>query len=78
MLETPLNQDIIVTALEDHPVALGKLVEAMGEFASLHEQSQQEVGEEDSQRTVVDNDETEVAENVATKIRKMLKGIRER
>lgn len=73
MLDSPPNQDIIIEALADHPEAKAKLVEAMEEFAVLHEEQEkvergvggepeeEEEGEAgDSQRTELDEGEGEV------------------
>lgn len=71
MLDTPLNQSIITSALRSTPVAFDQLIVAMEEFASLHDQSERnEEGE--SQRT-----EGVEGAGVAERIRRMLEAIRE-
>lgn len=39
MLDAPRNQDIVTATLATHPIARTQLLEAMSDFASLHDTS---------------------------------------
>lgn len=86
MLDCPPNQDLITDALSSDPEAKQRLVEAMQDFATLHEEKEkveaaerEERGEEGgvSQGTVMDEDGEELERekcegDVAERIRRML------
>lgn len=77
MLDSPANQDIVVEALASHPEAKSKLIEAMEEFATLHEEQEKVEREEqereraeadrgeDSQGTLLDEDGEELERDPA-------------
>ena len=74
LLDTPLNQKIVKAALQTESTAMENLVQAMEEFATMHEKEDREeagLAELDSTGTVVDGGE--VHSEVAGKIRLMLK-----
>jgi hypothetical protein len=83
MLDNSPNQDIVTTALSSDPEAKQRLVEAMQDFATLHEEKEkvekaerEEAGGE-SQGTVMDEDGEELERekgdgDVAERIRSML------
>lgn len=78
LLDTPLNQAIVKEALHAEPTAMENLVQAMEEFATMHEKEdrdeQTRLAELDSAGIVVDDGESQ--SEVATKIRLMLKQLR--
>jgi hypothetical protein len=75
MLDVPANQDIVTEALAGHRDAKDKLVEAMEEFATLHEQSESAVDgdvEMEHEDGEVEGEVKRGASDVAERIRKML------
>lgn len=74
LLDTPPNQSIVKSALQSEPEAMENLVQAMEEFATMHEKEDREqAGLEPADSGV---DEEEVQSEVAGKIRLMLKQLR--
>ncbi|KAM0750083.1 hypothetical protein T439DRAFT_380825 [Meredithblackwellia eburnea MCA 4105] len=86
MLDTPLNQDLVVNGLRNKEDALGKLLAAMEEFAGVHEEADRE--EESQATTEVDlgNESQESRRsggenerrNMAGRIRSMVLELRDR
>lgn len=83
MLDVPLNQDLVISALRSHPTAMKNLVEAMEEFATLHETSERaervdamEGVEESQESNATEVEESVVTSGIAVSIRGMLEGLR--
>lgn len=83
MLDVPLNQDLVISALRSHPTAMSNLVEAMEEFATLHETSERaermdamEGVEESQESNATKVEESLVTSGIAVSIRGMLEGLR--
>ncbi|KAK4696442.1 hypothetical protein P7C70_g8379, partial [Phenoliferia sp. Uapishka_3] len=86
MLDTPLNQSIVIKALADEPQAMTKLLSAMDEFAEMHDQAAREehdteMAETQCSQEMEANDVVDVGprtSDIAVRIRRMAEAVRAR